>query len=99
MNYTKVSVPGVEGEIEDGGVYFTGEDLGDIDTSEMNYGDPTRSYWVEYTVVDPDNGKVDTSYRLYEVVAPVEPSKPSQIIFGETTEENLINDTTALLDQ
>jgi RNA polymerase subunit RPABC4/transcription elongation factor Spt4 len=99
MNYTKVSVPGVEGEIEDGGVYFTGEDLGDIDTSEMNYGDPTRSYWVEYTVVDPDNGKVDTSYRLYEVVAPVEPSKPSQIIFGETTEEIIYNDTTALLDQ
>jgi len=99
MKYTKVSVPGIAGEIEDGSVYFTGDDLGDIDVSEMNYGDPTRAYWVEYTVVDPDNGKVDVNYRYYEVIAPVEPAKPSTITFGETTEEIIYNDTNALLDQ
>lgn len=99
MTDTVVTVPGIDRDIKNGSVYFTGDDLQDIDVSAMAVGDPTRRFMVEYTVTDPDNQKTDTSWRLYEVVAPKEQDTPSQIIFGETTEEVRYNDTQALVDQ
>ena len=94
-----VTVPGIDRDIKNGNVYFTEDPLDEIDLSEMEPGDPVRRFMVEYTVVDPDNNKVDKSWRLYEVVPPAEPTTPNKIIFGDVTEEVRYNDTLALVDE
>lgn len=81
-----------------GPIYFDEEPLEKIDTSNLEPGSGTKRYMVEYSVTDPDNGKTDTSWRLYEVVAPEKPVLPNVLIYGDTEEEVIYNDPKAVAD-